>query len=115
MRRYRGLLGLVLGSILADSTDPGASSERSEPITDWFTRHVTADALPNLHRTLPALISMGCRVEFAHELDLLIEGLRAAVTSAGVGERPVPSQTDSAVGIPPLRSPRGRRSPVTFS
>ncbi|SNQ46148.1 Regulatory protein [Frankia canadensis] len=92
VRRYRGLLGLVFGSVLVDSTDPGASSERSEPITDWFTRHVTADALPNLHRTLPALINIGCRVEFAHELDLLIEGLRAAATSAARGRASGPLQ-----------------------
>jgi TetR/AcrR family tetracycline transcriptional repressor len=81
VRRYRGLLGLVFGSVLVDSTDPGFVSERSESITDWFNRHVTVDALPSLHRTLPALTSLGCRIEFAHELDLLIDGLRATASS----------------------------------
>ncbi|CAO5227469.1 TetR family transcriptional regulator [Frankia sp. AgKG'84/4] len=77
VRRYRGLLGLVFGSVLVDTTDPGSASERSEPIDDWFRRNITADALPNLHRTLPALFDVGCRVKFTHELELLIDGLRA--------------------------------------
>ncbi|CAO5158341.1 Regulatory protein [Frankia sp. AiPs1] len=87
VRRYRGLLGLVFGSVLVDSTDPAlATDERDEPVTAWFTRTVTAEALPSLHRALPALVSAGCRTEFSHELDLLIDGLRAT-TSTTPGRR----------------------------
>ncbi len=111
VRRYRGLLGLVFGSVLVDSTDPGSLREHSESINDWFTAAVTADTLPSLHRALPALISLGCRLDFTHELDLLLDGLRAAAATAAGAEAGAPhAGHDRPIGQGPsgLRPPNSR-------
>jgi TetR/AcrR family tetracycline transcriptional repressor len=80
-RGYRSLLGLVFGSVLVETADPAVAavpdSERAEPVADWFARMATPADLPHLHRALPALMAADCAADFSHELDLLIEGLRA--------------------------------------
>jgi AcrR family transcriptional regulator len=69
-RRYRSLFGLILGSVLTGAAAaPGTSTPEGEPIADWFTRTVTADRLPSLHRTLPALLDTDCIPAFSEELD----------------------------------------------
>jgi AcrR family transcriptional regulator len=81
-RGYRSLLGLVFGSVLVETADPAMTampdSERAEPIADWFVRMVTPASLPHLHRALPSLMAADCVGDFGHELDLLIQGLRAS-------------------------------------
>jgi AcrR family transcriptional regulator len=88
-RAYRSLLGLVFGSVLVETADPAVAavpeSERAEPIAHWFARMATPAALPHLHRALPALTAADCVADFAHELDLLIQGLRASSPAAGGG------------------------------
>jgi AcrR family transcriptional regulator len=84
-RGYRSLLGLVFGSVLVEAADPAVpvvpAAERAEPIADWFVRMVTPGGLPHLYRALPALMAADCAADFGHELDLLIQGLRASVVS----------------------------------
>jgi TetR/AcrR family tetracycline transcriptional repressor len=81
-RGYRSLLGLVFGSVLAETADPAVpmmpDSERAEPIADWFARMVIPAGLPHLHRALPSLMAADCVADFSHELELLIQGLRAS-------------------------------------
>lgn len=80
--RYRSLLGLMFGSVLARSTDVIDVGEQDEPIDDWFRRHVTVSHLPNLHRTLPALIDTDCRPDFDDEIDIFLAGVRAAAAGS---------------------------------
>jgi TetR/AcrR family transcriptional regulator, tetracycline repressor protein len=77
VRGYRVLLSIVFGSVLLESAGVGGgSAERTEPTADWFRRTVTADTLPHLYRSLPAMIDADCGQDFEDELDLLIRGLR---------------------------------------
>jgi TetR/AcrR family transcriptional regulator, tetracycline repressor protein len=78
-RGYRSLLGLVFGSVLVESADPAISeADSAEPIADWFQRTATPAGMPHLHRALPALMAADCAADFDHELDLVIQGLRAS-------------------------------------
>jgi len=92
-RGYRSLLGLVFGSVLVEAADPAVpvvpDSERAEPIADWFVRTVTPVGMPHLYRALPSLMAADCVADFGHELDLLIQGLRASAHSGREGQAPV--------------------------
>ena len=72
----------MFGSVLVEAADPAVppmpDSGRREPIADWFVRMVTPAGLPHLHRALPSLMAADCAADFAHELDLLVQGLRAS-------------------------------------
>jgi TetR/AcrR family transcriptional regulator, tetracycline repressor protein len=87
-RGYRSLLGLVFGSVLVETADPAVAavpdSERAEPIADLFARMATPARLPHLYRALPSLLAADCAADFSHQLELLIQGLRAG-TPAGRG------------------------------
>ena len=83
VRRYRALFGLVFGSVLVGSVDAGGeAAERAEPIDEWFRRRVTADDLPSLRRTLPALLDIECTPPFEHELEFFLGSVRASVRRA---------------------------------
>jgi AcrR family transcriptional regulator len=88
-RGYRSMLGLVFGSVLVEAADPAVpavpDSGRAEPIADWFVRTVTPVGMPHLHRALPSLMVADCAADFGHQLDLLIQGLRASAHN-GRGE-----------------------------
>ncbi|MGW4483296.1 TetR/AcrR family transcriptional regulator C-terminal domain-containing protein [Amycolatopsis sp. NPDC004368] len=74
-RGYRSLMGLTFGAALADSVSGAVSGARPEE-PDWFSRMVTPQELPNLHRVLPALAALDCVQDFHAQLDLLLGGLR---------------------------------------
>jgi TetR/AcrR family transcriptional regulator, tetracycline repressor protein len=86
-RRYRSLFGLLLGSALVGSSaagaQPGGSPERDEPIAAYFRRQATAEQLPNLRRTLPALMDIACFPDFDQELELYLGGLRRGRSDRG--------------------------------
>lgn len=81
-RRYRSLLGLVFGAVLAgpgersSGSGPDGATQRTEPIGDWFRRHVTADQLPHLHRALDDLFDLDCAPEFGDQLEFFLSGIR---------------------------------------
>ncbi|MGI5231140.1 TetR/AcrR family transcriptional regulator [Actinoallomurus sp. CA-142502] len=77
-QRYRSLLGLLFGLVLSDSmTAAGDRPERDAPIADWFGRIATADALPSLHRVLPALLDQNCAPDVEQEIEFFIAGVRS--------------------------------------
>ncbi|MQY22228.1 TetR/AcrR family transcriptional regulator [Nocardia macrotermitis] len=86
VRHYRSLLAMLFGSVLARTGDiADATGAPDEPITDWFCRTVTAEQLPNLHRTLPALIDVDCRPDFDHTIDMFLAGLQATAGESASG------------------------------
>jgi AcrR family transcriptional regulator len=74
-RRYRSLIGLLYGSVLARSGHERLEVRRDEPVGDWFRRNVTPDELPSLHRALPALFDIECAPDFGQELAYFINSL----------------------------------------
>jgi TetR/AcrR family transcriptional regulator, tetracycline repressor protein len=72
-RRYRSLLGLIFGAVLVGSPGAVSPAERGEPIDAYFQRQATADTLPNLHRTLPALLDLDCIPNFTQDLELFLD------------------------------------------
>jgi AcrR family transcriptional regulator len=81
---YRSLMQVLFGSILARTADiTDAAGEPDEPIAEWFRRTVTAEQLPNLQRTLPALVDIDCRPNFDHTVDIFLTGLQATPERRG--------------------------------
>ncbi|GAA5067859.1 TetR/AcrR family transcriptional regulator [Nocardia callitridis] len=74
---YRSLMAMLFGSVMNRSTDiTSVAGEPEEPVTEWFSRTVTPDQLPSLHRALPALLDIECHPGFDNAVEIFLAGIQ---------------------------------------